>query len=48
METLTHLLGTGDAGCLVFAAASLAFGVILAVVAVRTRPRRWRTAGARR
>jgi hypothetical protein len=40
METLTHLLGTGDAGCLAFAVVALAIGGLLAVVAVRTRPRR--------
>jgi hypothetical protein len=40
METLTHLLGTGDAGCLAFAVVALAVGGLLGTVAVRIRPRR--------
>jgi tellurite resistance protein TehA-like permease len=40
METLTHLLGTGDAATLAFAIIALAVGALMTVIAVRTRPRR--------
>ena len=43
METLTHLLGTGDPCSLVLAIAGFAIGGLLIVVAVRTKPRRWRS-----
>jgi|GEM_PF-2696067 hypothetical protein len=40
MNTLPHLLATGQPGLLVLSAMALAIGVVLAVIAVRLRPHR--------
>jgi LPXTG-motif cell wall-anchored protein len=39
METFGELLATGDTGSLILAVVAFAFAALLAVVAVRTRPR---------
>ncbi|HEY4224391.1 MAG TPA: hypothetical protein VGM70_01090 [Pseudolysinimonas sp.] len=40
MNTLPHLLATGQPGLLVLSAVALLIGVVLAIVALRMRPHR--------
>ncbi len=40
MNVLPHLLATGQPGLLLLSGLSLAIGVVLAIAAVRLRPRR--------
>ena len=40
MNTLPHLLTTGQPGLLLVSAVALAIGVVLSIAAIRMRPRR--------